>query len=285
MSSAAGARGTYSYALPAWLAGMAGIGAYVRVQLGPRERIGVVWSDPRPLSDYPKPEKLKPVLEVFEASPMPDLQGSHRLGRRVYGFTARCGFAPGFAGAGGLGPGAGENRIQGHCGTTCEIDTAAPAGVGVCRRGPAWSATDLARRAGVSPAVVTGLVKAGALQPISLPASEPFGSPKIQAASVKLNTGQKQAAQKLRQAVAARAFSVTLIDGVTGSGKTEVYFEAMAAALANGKQVLLLLPEIALTGQFITRVEARFGVKPGEWHSGVRPRSVSGSGGQFHVTT
>ena len=66
--------------------------------------------------------------------------------------------------------------------------------------------------------------------------------------------------------------SVTLVDGVTGSGKTEVYFEAMAAALAQGRQVLLLLPEIALTQSFLERVERRFKAEPAEWHSGVRPR-------------
>ena len=62
---------------------------------------------------------------------------------------------------------------------------------------------------------------------------------------------------------------MTLLDGVTGSGKTEVYFEAIAAALARGQQVLVLMPEIALTSQFIARCEERFGARPAEWHSGV----------------
>ena len=78
---------------------------------------------------------------------------------------------------------------------------------------------------------------------------------------------------------------MTLLDGVTGSGKTEVYFEAIAAALARGKQVLVLMPEIALTNQFITRCEERFGARPAEWHSGVsaphaRPRLARGGGEQ-----
>ena len=65
---------------------------------------------------------------------------------------------------------------------------------------------------------------------------------------------------------------MTLLDGVTGSGKTEVYFEAVAAALDAGKQVLILLPEIALTQAFLERFQDRFGAKPAEWHSDVPPR-------------
>ncbi|MGB8621809.1 MAG: primosomal protein N', partial [Paracoccaceae bacterium] len=64
-------------------------------------------------------------------------------------------------------------------------------------------------------------------------------------------------------------FGATLLKGVTGSGKTEVYLEAVAECLAQGRQALVLLPEIALTAEFLTRVERRFGAKPAEWHSGV----------------
>ena len=78
----------------------------------------------------------------------------------------------------------------------------------------------------------------------------------------------------MRCAPARRAggFGVTLLDGVTGSGKTEVYFEAVAAALDTGKQVLILLPEIALTQAFLERFQDRFGAKPAEWHSDLPPR-------------
>ena len=83
---------------------------------------------------------------------------------------------------------------------------------------------------------------------------------------------QSDAALMLRANVAAGAFNVALLDGVTGSGKTEVYFEAVAAALDQGKQVLILLPEIALTHAFLERFQERFGAKPGEWHSDLPPR-------------
>ncbi len=83
---------------------------------------------------------------------------------------------------------------------------------------------------------------------------------------------QRRAADTLRATVANGGFSVTLVDGVTGSGKTEVYFEAVAEAIRRNKQVLILMPEIALTAQFLDRFAARFGVRPAEWHSEIAPR-------------
>src|SRR4030095_2251124 len=77
------------------------------------------------------------------------------------------------------------------------------------------------------------------------------------------------AAQGLVDKVLAHAFSATLLDGVPGAGKTEVYFEAIAAALSSGRQVLVLLPEIALTAQWLKRFEDRFGAMPASWHSGL----------------
>ncbi len=68
--------------------------------------------------------------------------------------------------------------------------------------------------------------------------------------------------------MAAGGYSATLLKGVTGSGKTEVYLEAVAETIRAGRQALVLLPEIALTGDFLARVEERFGARPGEWHSG-----------------
>ncbi|WP_131115665.1 primosomal protein N' [Lichenihabitans psoromatis] len=97
-------------------------------------------------------------------------------------------------------------------------------------------------------------------KPVALPPDPTF-------AGHRLDAGQEQAAEALREAIAAKAFSVSLLDGVTGAGKTDVYFEAVAATIAAGRQVLILLPEIALTSQFIGRFAARFGVPPAEWHS------------------
>ena len=104
------------------------------------------------------------------------------------------------------------------------------------------------------------------------PADAALRRARLRRAGLDLTADQKLAAAVLCRRTAAAGHSVTLIDGVTGSGKTEVYFEAMAGAVAMGRQALLLVPEIALTQQFIDRVEERFGARPAEWHSGVRPR-------------
>ncbi len=133
--------------------------------------------------------------------------------------------------------------------------------------GLARSVSGLAEDANVSPAVVRGLIGAGALIPTDLPEFEPFKEPDVDFAVPQLSGDQGAAAACLRGAIQAGKFSATLLDGVTGSGKTEVYFEAVAAALGRDKQVLILLPEIALTIQFLERFAARFGVRPCEWHS------------------
>jgi len=138
--------------------------------------------------------------------------------------------------------------------------------------GLAFSKAALAGTAACSSGVIDTLIDEGTLETIALP-QEPvalrcdpaYARPSLEAA-------QQEAASVLTKHVKARAFSVTLLEGVTGSGKTEVYFEAVAAALDAGRQSLILMPEIALTAQFLDRFAARFGARPGEWHSGVSAR-------------
>ncbi len=137
----------------------------------------------------------------------------------------------------------------------------------VAADGLARSIPQLAVEANVTPGVVRGLVDAGALYAIELPEFAPFTAPDPGFTQPLLDTEQDLAAHLLRGAVAGGRFGVSLLDGVTGSGKTETYFEAVAEALRAGKQTLILLPEIALTVQFLDRFAARFGVRPAEWHS------------------
>ena len=142
----------------------------------------------------------------------------------------------------------------------------------VAGQGFAMKTSELAAAASVGASVVKALSAQGALKEVALPPHRKFAVPDLNAGGFALNTDQQAAAQVLRQMVAGRDHKVALLDGVTGSGKTEVYFEAMAASLAAGKQVLLLLPEIALTAPFIARVERRFGCEAAQWHSDLRPR-------------
>jgi primosomal protein N' (replication factor Y) len=142
----------------------------------------------------------------------------------------------------------------------------------VAAEGFAMRLSELAKSAGVGTSVVKSMAKEGALEVVALPAHKAFQLPNLNAGGLTLSKQQQLAAQELRAVVTSRSTRVMLFDGVTGSGKTEVYFEAMAAALAAGGQVLLLLPEIALTAGFITRVETRFACEPAQWHSDLRPR-------------
>ncbi len=136
------------------------------------------------------------------------------------------------------------------------------AGDGLARSIPA-----IAEEANVSPGVVRGLIECGALGEVSLPEFAPLRAPDPDYVTPELNSEQQTAAGALVAAVGAQTFSASLLDGVTGSGKTETYFEAIAEALRQGKQTLILLPEIALTMQFLDRFAERFGCRPAEWHS------------------
>jgi primosomal protein N' (replication factor Y) len=114
-----------------------------------------------------------------------------------------------------------------------------------------------------------GLVNAGALEAVAVDADRPLPSPDPDFLPPDLNDDQRAAAASLAGTIG-QGFDPVLLDGVTGSGKTEVYFEAIAECLRQGKQALVLLPEIALTEPFLKRFEARFGCAPVAWHSGLR---------------
>jgi len=133
--------------------------------------------------------------------------------------------------------------------------------------GPPRPAIELAREAGVGKTVIKCLADAGALITVALPARTPGPEPDGRRPGPQLSADQRDAAALIRKAVTDGGFSVTVLEGVPGSGKTEVYFEAVAEALAAGGQALVLLPEIALGAQWMARFRARFGAAPGEWHS------------------
>ncbi len=139
--------------------------------------------------------------------------------------------------------------------------------------GLARSAAEIAERANVSPGVVKGLSEIGALRPAQLPEFDALPVPDPLHSDVVLSHEQMAAAAHLREAVVKNEYSAHLLDGVTGSGKTETYFEALAETLAQGRQALILLPEIALTVQFLDRFAARFGCRPAEWHSDMTERT------------
>jgi primosomal protein N' (replication factor Y) len=133
--------------------------------------------------------------------------------------------------------------------------------------------SEAAHEAGVSTGVVDALVDEGTLEVLPLPKAMPAPPPDPDFAQPDFSADQQVATATMRAFAKKDEFGVALLDGVTGSGKTEVYFEAVAEILRKGKQALILMPEIALTGQFLERFTARFGVRPHEWHSELTPRT------------
>ena len=134
-------------------------------------------------------------------------------------------------------------------------------------------ASALAAAADVSSGVVKGLLDEGVLEAVEVSTPAAFPPPDPERAAAELNPSQAAAASALKALIDSGGFQAALLDGVTGSGKTEVYLEAVAAALQADPdaQVLVLLPEIALTQAVLARFEQRFGAAPAEWHSGVSP--------------
>ena len=131
-----------------------------------------------------------------------------------------------------------------------------------------YSKSEICKGAGVGLGVVNTLIKSGVLSPLVRPKKKSFDQPQGDFQKVNLTAEQSDAAAELSRKVG-NGFSVTLLDGVTGSGKTEVYFEAVAEAVRQNRQILILVPEISLTTQWLSRFEKRFGVKPACWHSGL----------------
>ena len=131
------------------------------------------------------------------------------------------------------------------------------------------TAKDIALHAKVSSTVINEFLKAGGLKAVpSLPPFSPPATGILQPATCSLSPDQAEATVQIAAKLES-GFSVTLLDGVTGSGKTEVYFDAIARVLAKGRQALVLLPEIALSIQWLARFEKRFGFTPTLWHSGL----------------
>ena len=246
-------------------------GDVVAVPLGSREVMGVVWADnpnPNPRLD----NRLKEISLKVEVPPLRDELRSfvdwiadYTLGAR--GMVMRMCLR--------MGENLGTERVRigvRLVGQPKRMTTARARVLAVLADGLLRHKREAAEEAGVSVGVIDGLVDDGTLaveamaaEPIARPPDPDYSQPE-------LSDGQRAAGDALRQSVIDGGFSATLLDGVTGSGKTEVYFEGVAENIRRGRQSLILMPEIALTGQFLDRFAKRFGVRPAEWHSEVAPR-------------
>ena len=250
-------------------------GTIVKVPLGPRQVIGAVW-DCAPDAAI-NPDKLKTISHVYETTPPLD-DDLRRFVDWVANWTLG---APGMVlrmvlrSEDALEPEEPVKGVRRRADAEPERMTAARRRVlDTMEGGFAWTRSGLAHAAGVSSSVIDGLVGQEVLEVVSMPAAPPPPRPQIDFGKKPLTADQQAASRGLIESFDAGA-SVSLIDGVTGSGKTEVYFEAIAEALRRDRQALVLLPEIALTEQFLRRFEQRFGVFPAEWHSEITPKNRS----------
>ena len=274
---------TYDYLVPDGLE--LEPGCFVLVPFGPQSRIGVVWDTPVGEPGKPvDPKKLKTIAARLDVPPLPPI--SLRFAEWIARYTlaplgmvvrmmmsARTAFEP----------------VKPRFGVTLVADASEPPRMTPARRRALDVAADgairaksaLAAEAQCSTGVVDGLVASGNLVEVAIPEKRvPQPDPKHRA--TEFTPEQAQAVHALQSAVDGGNFSVSLLDGVTGSGKTEVYFEAVARTLERGQQALIMLPEIALTDQFMRRFQAPLRLRAGRMAFGARrARSAGASGARW----
>ena len=245
-------------------------GAFVEVPLGPRKVLGVVWGAGRGDFDI---SKIRSVIRVLDVAPMRDELRLFLEKSGEYTLTSMASMlrlatrAPGLMDP----PAMRKIYVRGALHEGVKLTEARKRVLDILDEygGAPFTLGELSELAGVTSSVVKGLVKLGVVLEQNTPRDAAFPMLDASASGKNLTDAQSQAAQALREIVAQDHYATALLRGVTGSGKTEVYLEAVAQALGQGQQVLVLLPEIALTAEFLTRVQARFGALPAEWHSGV----------------
>src|SRR6059058_2587112 len=262
---------TYSYRVPRGMELKPG--DVVGVPLGAREVLAVVWAE-NPNPDPRLHNRLKDVSEKLDVPPLQqelralvDWVANYTLSAR--GMVLRMCLR--------MGEHLGPERVR----MGVRLIGAPPARMTPARRrliellsdGLLRGKSEAAKEAGVSAGVIDGLVDEGTLTTEAMPRAPAPPAPDPSFSTPDFSRQQRIAVDAMRALAANGSFHVALLDGVTGSGKTEVYFEAVAEAIRRGKQSLILMPEIALTGQFLDRFAQRFGVRPLEWHSELTPRT------------
>lgn len=245
-------------------------GSVVECPLGPRTVIGIVWEAERlPGTEVPA-EKLRPLRGILPVPPL-----SAPLRRLIewtadYYVASLAGVARMALSSGGALKGPAtmtEYRLTG--GLPERMTPQRQAAIDALD-GEQANIRELSGIAGVSEGVLRGLVNQGVLEPVEVDCDRPYDTARPDFVQVDLSAEQQAVSDVFSAAVRKRDFAPFLLDGVTGSGKTETYFEPVAEALRMGRQVLVLLPEIALTENFLHRFEERFGAAPILWHSSLK---------------
>ncbi len=258
--------GPYSYRVPPGM--RVTRGSIVAVPLIGRLTLGVVWGAP---ADNYAHNRLKDIAQVYDVPPLGEelLQTVEWVARYTLAAPGQVLRAV-LRSSEALEP---ARPVTAFRRTGHEPGRMTPARLRVLDTladGLAWTRTALVGASGVSASVIEGLERAGALERVEIAAPPVAEPPDPEAAAPQLS-GEQTAALAAIRALDPHAFGVALLDGVTGGGKTEVFFEAVADTLRAGRQALILLPEIALTHTFLDRFTRRFGVRPAEWHSDMTP--------------
>ncbi|HEV2747436.1 MAG TPA: primosomal protein N' [Allosphingosinicella sp.] len=262
------ALGPLDYRAPAGVA--VAPGAIVLAPLGPRQMIGVAWEPDRLETGEVDDKRLRPLLHIYDTPPL----GAPL--RRLIEWTSDYYLAPIASALRMTLPSSsaldGARTVIEYRATGRLPERLTPQRAQALERIGARQGLvrELALAADVSDGVIRGLVKAGAIEAVEVSIDDPFPRPDAGYHPPRLEPGQRAAALAFVEAVQAAEFAPFLLDGVTGSGKTEVYFEAVAENVRMGRQTLVLLPEIALTEPFLKRFMLRFGCEPVAWHSGLR---------------
>lgn len=262
------ALGPLDYSVPDGMA--VEYGSVVMAPLGPRQVMGIVWEEEKLPANSVPDAKLRPLLAMLDVPPL-----RNEL-RRLIEWTADYYIAPMAAVARMVISSGGALRGPATM-TEYRLSGGVPERMTPQRQvaiealeGEQATIRELAGIAGVSEGVLRGLVNQGVLEPVEVDVDRPYPRAEPGHATVDLSEDQQEVSARLVEAVEAEEFAPFLLDGVTGSGKTETYFEAVAQALRQDRQVLVLLPEIALTEAFLSRFEARFGTPPIVWHSSLK---------------
>ena len=244
-------------------------GSVVVAPLGPRQLIGVAWEPERLPTEEVGDNRLRPLAGLVDVPPVPGPL------RRLCEWTADYYLSPLAAVLRMVLPSSsalqGSRQLTEYRATGLVPERMTPQRRQAVEKleGRQGTIRELADHAGVSDTVMRGLLHAGALEAVAVDADRPLDCPDPDFAPPDLSPEQAKAAESLAGAID-KGFDPVLLDGVTGSGKTEVYFEAIAECIRQGRQALVLLPEIALTEPFLKRFHARFGCAPVAWHSDLR---------------
>ena len=245
-------------------------GQVVECPLGPRTIIGIVWEAERLPGNEVPAEKLRALRGILPVPPLTEPLRRLIEWTADYYVASLASVARMALSSGGALKGPATITEYRLTGGMPERLTPQRLAAMEALEGEQATIRELAGLAGVSEAVLRGLVNQGVLEPVEVDCDRPFDEARPDFAQIDLSPEQSAAADTLSSAVREAKFAPYLLDGVTGSGKTETYFEPVAEALRLGRQVLVLLPEIALTENFLHRFEERFGVAPVLWHSSLK---------------